>query len=62
MLRHLHPSGVGSFNTIRANMKSATTAGSRDIHKKKNRASEPTKYRSRGACDVSASTTASTTW
>ena len=61
VLHHLLPSGAGSLKTMRVIMKSAMIVGNRAIHTKKHCASKPTKYRSRGACDVSASTTGSTT-
>ena len=58
---HLLPSGAGSLRSCqRIIMKSAMIVGSRAIHTMI-QACKPTKYRSHGACDVNASTTASTT-
>lgn len=60
MPHHLHPCGADNLRTMRS-IESATAVGSLAIHTKKHFASKPTKYRSRGDCDVRASTTASTT-
>ena len=54
-MHYLLVSGDGGLNIT-------TKAGNHGNHEKRNRASTPTKYLSRGVCDDNVSTIASTTW
>ena len=58
---YLLVSGDGGLNITRFKV-SPAKAGNHGNHDKRNRASTPTKYLSRGVCDDNASTIASTTW
>ena len=58
---YLLVSGDGGLNITRFKV-SPAKAGNHGNHEKRNRASTPAKYLSRGVCDDNASTMASTTW
>lgn len=58
---YLLVSGDGGLNITRFKV-SPAKAGNHGNHEKRNHASTPAKYLSRGVCDDNASTMASTTW